>query len=116
MQPLAGEWAVRRSLLASLSVPTGYAVELAALVDTVATHGVDALAQVDLGTRAHRHQSLHDLGGMAVQIMAASLARAGVELDALDDGGALLRQFLPGLATSERLVPVTERPPAQDVA
>ena len=27
LQPLAGEWAVRRSLLESLSVPTGYAVE-----------------------------------------------------------------------------------------
>ena len=36
VQPLAGEWAVRRAHFASLSVPTGYAVELAALIDTVA--------------------------------------------------------------------------------
>ena len=78
LQPLAGEWAVRRSLFESLSVPTGYAVELAALVDTVRAHGIDALAQVDLGTRAHRHQSLRDLSGMATQILAAALARAGV--------------------------------------
>jgi glucosyl-3-phosphoglycerate synthase len=77
-QPLAGEWAVRRSLFETLSVPTGYAVELAALVDTVRAHGLDALAQVDLGTRAHRHQSLRDLSGMATQILAAALARAGV--------------------------------------
>jgi glucosyl-3-phosphoglycerate synthase len=77
-QPLAGEWAVRRSLFETLSVPTGYAVELAALVDTVREHGLDALAQVDLGTRAHRHQSLRDLSGMATQILAAALARAGV--------------------------------------
>ena len=35
VQPLAGEWAVRRSAFAQLSVPTGYAVELAALVDLV---------------------------------------------------------------------------------
>ena len=56
-QPLAGEWAIRRSLFETLHVPTGYAVELAALVDTVRAHGLDALAQVDLGTRAHRHQS-----------------------------------------------------------
>jgi glucosyl-3-phosphoglycerate synthase len=77
-QPLAGEWAVRRELFETLSVPTGYAVELAALVDTVRAHGLDALAQVDLGTRAHRHQSLRDLSGMATQILAAALARAGV--------------------------------------
>jgi glucosyl-3-phosphoglycerate synthase len=77
-QPLAGEWAVRRELFESLSVPSGYAVELAALVDTVRAHGLDALAQVDLGTRAHRHQSLRDLSGMATQILAAALARAGV--------------------------------------
>jgi glucosyl-3-phosphoglycerate synthase len=77
-QPLAGEWAVRRSLFETLSVPTRYAVELAALVDTVRAHGVGALAQVDLGTRAHRHQSLRDLSGMSTQILAAALARAGL--------------------------------------
>ena len=78
LQPLAGEWAIRRSLFETLSVPTGYAVELAALVDTVRARGLGALAQVDLGTRAHRHQSLRDLSGMATQILAAALARAGV--------------------------------------
>ena len=76
-QPLAGEWAVRRELFERLSVPTGYAVELAALVDTLRARGLDALAQVDLGTRAHRHQSLRDLSGMATQILAAALVRAG---------------------------------------
>jgi glucosyl-3-phosphoglycerate synthase len=76
-QPLAGEWAVRRSLFESLSVPHEYAVELAALIDTERAWGLDAIAQVDLGVRAHRHQSLRDLSGMATQIMAAALARAG---------------------------------------
>ena len=76
-QPLAGEWAVRRSLFESLSVPHEYAVELAALIDTQRTRGLDAIAQVDLGVRAHRHQSLSDLSGMATQILAAALARAG---------------------------------------
>jgi glucosyl-3-phosphoglycerate synthase len=51
VQPLAGEWAARRSLMESLSIPVGYGVELATLMDTVAGHGLDALAQVDLGTR-----------------------------------------------------------------
>jgi len=76
-QPLAGEWAVRRTLFEQLSVPTGYAVELAALVDTQRARGLDAIAQVDLGRRTHRHQSLRDLSGMATQILAAALARVG---------------------------------------
>lgn len=80
-QPLAGEWAVRRSLFEQLSVPHGYAVELAALVDTERSRGLDAIAQVDLGTRAHRHQSLRDLSGMSTQILAAALARVGAGPD-----------------------------------
>jgi glucosyl-3-phosphoglycerate synthase len=79
-QPLAGEWAIRRSLFENLHVPTGYAVELASLIDTVRLYGLDALAQVDLGTRAHRHQSLRDLSGMSAQIMSAALSRAGLEV------------------------------------
>jgi glucosyl-3-phosphoglycerate synthase len=76
-QPLAGEWAVRSSLFETLRVPHGYAVEFAALVDTQRSRGLDAIAQVDLGTRAHRHHSLRDLSGMSAQILAAGLARAG---------------------------------------
>jgi glucosyl-3-phosphoglycerate synthase len=116
VQPLAGEWAVRRSLFESLSVPTGYAVELAALVDTLGRHGLDAIAQVDLGTRAHRHQSLRDLGGMSAQIVAAVLARAGARVNG---AGLDLRQFAgsgDGLEAIDRFVPTTERPPARDAA
>ena len=76
-QPLAGEWAVRRTLFEQLSVPHEYAVELAVLVDTQRTRGLETIAQVDLGVRAHRHQSLRDLSGMATQILAAALARVG---------------------------------------
>ena len=34
VQPLAGEWAIRRDLFASLPVPVGYGIELAVLLDT----------------------------------------------------------------------------------
>ena len=119
VQPLAGEWAVRRQHFASLPVPTGYAVELAALVDTVRSCGVDAVAQVDLGRRAHRHQALRDLGAMATQIMAAARRRTGRDLG--DE--VALRQYQPGAAAGAdsgaavgaaqtRAVPVRERPPA----
>ncbi|MEI2810339.1 MAG: glucosyl-3-phosphoglycerate synthase [Nocardioides sp.] len=114
VQPLAGEWAIRRDHFVTLPVPTGYAVELAALVDTVRAGGAASIAQVDLGVRAHRHQSLLDLGGMATQILHAALARAGLELDPTAHQ-SLLRQFT--LASGmpqplDRLVDVRERPPA----
>ena len=112
VQPLAGEWAVRRSAFARLSVPTGYAVELAALADVSRSCGIDAVAQVDLGRRAHRHQALRDLGAMATQIMAAAHRRSDVG----DDDSVVLHQFHPGagrVAPVERPVPVVERPPAE---
>ncbi len=109
VQPLAGEWAVRRAHFASLTVPTGYAVELAALVDTVATLGIDAVAQVDLGRRAHRHQALRDLGAMATQIIAAAERRTGRDIG--DE--VVLRLYHPDFPTADaRRVPVGERPPA----
>lgn len=123
VQPLAGEWAVRRSHLASLSVPTGYAVELAALVDTVSGHGPSAIAQVDLGTRSHGHQALLDLGGMAVQILAATLSRADParvgnpeapsRLSSTRADSAILRQFLEGPVPLDKVVETLERPPAE---
>ena len=33
----------------SLSIPVGYGVELAALIDTASGYGLDSVAQVDLG-------------------------------------------------------------------
>ena len=114
-QPLAGEWAVRRSLFETLSVPSGYAVELAALVDTAHTLGAGAIAQVHLGRRSHRHQSLRDLGAMAAQVMAAGLARATGKPAPAD---VVLRQNLlvDGVPVERaRPVPLTERPPAKFV-
>ena len=111
VQPLAGEWAVRRELLASLSVPTGYAVEMAALIDTVRLHGPHAIAQVDLGRRAHRHQALRDLGAMATQILAAAQRRLGGEVGT---SVALSQYEHQGdeVAAVRRDIPVVERDPA----
>jgi glucosyl-3-phosphoglycerate synthase len=113
VQPLAGEWAVRRSLFASLSVPTGYAVELAALIDTWRTRGLEAIAQVDLGQRSHTHQPLADLGAMATQILTAAWARSSHSHHA---EAIPLTQFVPGPHSGfdavVREVPVVERPPA----
>ena len=75
VQPLAGEYAARRSLLETLVFPTGYGVELAVLIDTLTAAGLDSIAQVDLGTRRHRHQSDGRLGLMASEIIQVALRR-----------------------------------------
>jgi glucosyl-3-phosphoglycerate synthase len=110
IQPLAGEWAVRRSLIETLPIPVGYGVELAVLVDTYGRYGLDAIAQVDLGARAHQHQSVHDLGVMAAEILAVARRRA----DGAEPAGTTLAQFVrAGEGTwNERPFPTAERPPA----
>ncbi len=114
IQPLAGEWAIRRSLFERLSVPTGYAVELASLIDTVRSSGAAAIAQVDLGRRAHRHQALRDLGAMATQITAAAQARSGGS----SREEVRLRQYVRAgrdMHSHDQVVPTSERPPAVSV-
>jgi glucosyl-3-phosphoglycerate synthase len=75
VQPLAGEYAARRSLLERLPFPCGYGVELGLLVDTLGAAGLDAIAQVDVGSRYHRHQADHALGRMASEIWQTALLR-----------------------------------------
>ncbi|NGO73907.1 glucosyl-3-phosphoglycerate synthase, partial [Streptomyces boncukensis] len=80
VQPLGGEYAARRTLLESLPFPVGYGVELALLIDALEAVGLDALAQVDVGVRRHRHQDGQALGRMAAAIQATAerrLARTG---------------------------------------
>lgn len=69
VQPLAGEYAGRRDVLERVPFVSGYGVEAAMLIDLLELVGLDALAQVDLGERLHRHQDTEALGRMAGQIM-----------------------------------------------
>ncbi|MEY3733106.1 MAG: hypothetical protein RL347_465 [Actinomycetota bacterium] len=116
-QPLAGEYAVRRTLVEGLPIPCGYGVEFAILVDTYARHGLAAMAQVDLGERLHRHQDDTRLGLMSAEIWQ-------VALDRLDRDGSLPRpgesiaQFSydpEGIRLTEHLVEVLVRPPVREV-
>ncbi|MGW4982243.1 glucosyl-3-phosphoglycerate synthase [Streptomyces mirabilis] len=68
VQPLGGEYAARRSLLEQLPFPVGYGIELGMLVDALHLVGLDALAQVDVGVRKHRHQDGQALGRMSAAI------------------------------------------------
>jgi glucosyl-3-phosphoglycerate synthase len=77
-QPLAGEIAARRSLLERLPFATGYAVEIAMLIDAYELVGIDAIAEVDLDERQNRHQPLSELGPMATAVMRAVLDRGAI--------------------------------------
>jgi glucosyl-3-phosphoglycerate synthase len=113
-QPLAGEVAARRDLLERIPFSTGYAVEIAMLLDAHAAAGLDALAQVDLDVRQNRHQPLDRLAPMAyavLQAVADRLEREG-RLDA--SGGD---NFLApaGTGFEPLTVPIVERPPMESV-
>lgn len=84
-QPLAGEVAGRREVLASIPFHTGYGVEIAMLVEAWDRVGIGAMAQVDLGTKRNAHQSLSALNGMANEVVAA-LAEVLDRLDRPDLG------------------------------
>jgi glucosyl-3-phosphoglycerate synthase len=116
VQPLAGEWAARRGLMESLSIPVGYGVELSTMLDTYARYGLAALAQVDLGARAHRHQADHDLAVMAAELLVVADRRR--TSPARLPAPAQLQQFVRrhGVAVPRRRpIPTRERPPIQSV-
>ena len=114
-QPLAGETAARRELLESLPFPVGYGVETALLIDALRACGLDALAQVDLGSRLNRHQSLRELSAMALAVLCAGLPR-GLPPDALAAlaPGRMLLRAPPGGEPETRDVPIAERPPMRE--
>lgn len=113
LQPLGGEYAGTRDLLASIPFAPGYGVEIGILIDTYDRFGLDAIAQVNLGVRTHRNRPLSDLGPMSRQVIATLLTRCGV-----GDSGVGLTQFVPdGDGQSPRVsaVSLTDRPPMNDV-
>ena len=116
VQPLAGEYAARRSLLERLPFATGYGVELALLIDTEREVGLDAMAQVDLGERRHRHHSDDRLGRMAAEIWQTALARLHRDGDSTH-AEATLTQFVSSSDAATGYRPVVhdvtalERPP-----
>ncbi len=76
IQPLSGEYAVRRTLLEKIPFPIGYGVETSHLIDVYHMVGMSAIAQTDLDQRVHRNQTTRDLGRMAFGILQTFLSRA----------------------------------------
>jgi len=75
IQPLAGEYAGRRSLLEAIPFFTGYAVEIGHLIDAAERVGIEGLGQVDLERRVHRNQELEGLSRMSFVILQAVVKR-----------------------------------------
>ncbi|MES5821672.1 glucosyl-3-phosphoglycerate synthase [Streptomyces sp. RG80] len=115
VQPLGGEYAARRSLLEQLPFPVGYGVELGMLVDALHLVGLDALAQVDVGVRKHRHQDGQALGRMSAAIYRTAQLRLA--------RGHLIRPSLTQFERGESgfeprtySVDTEERPPMAEIA
>jgi glucosyl-3-phosphoglycerate synthase len=120
VQPLGGEYAGRRSALEQVPFVSSYGVEVGLLIDLLQVCGLQGLAQVDLGTRTHSHQSDEALGTMAGQIVNTLLSRAerGRHGRRLQPGG-LLTQFTHDGARfvpTSTAVAVDQRPPMATVA
>lgn len=120
MQPLSGEYAVRREVLEHIAFPIGYGVEISHLIDVYTKWGLYAFAQTDLDKRVHRNQDTRDLGKMAFGILQAFLKRAE-QLDMLDvkaEMSQVLRQFQTRDRTFEQQefhIVEEERPPMIEI-
>ncbi|MFF1721788.1 glucosyl-3-phosphoglycerate synthase [Streptomyces sviceus] len=115
VQPLGGEYAARRSLLEQLPFPVGYGVELGMLVDALHLVGLDALAQVDVGVRKHRHQDGQALGRMSAAIYRTAqlrLARGHMIRPALTQ----FERGRDGFEPRTYSVDTEERPPMVEIA
>ncbi|WP_310599373.1 glucosyl-3-phosphoglycerate synthase [Desulfobulbus sp.] len=121
IQPLAGEFAARRSLLETIPFPVGYGVEAAHLVDLHARHGLSIFAQSDLGQRLHRNRGNAELGRMACAILQVVERRLHLRRGRPESTGpdCLIRQFVrrgDTFAAVSFAIDEQERPPMLTVA
>ncbi len=76
IQPLSGEYAVRREVLEQIAFPIGYGVETSHLIDVYHKFGLEAFAQTDLDKRVHENKPTQALGKMAFGILQTFIKRA----------------------------------------
>ena len=121
VQPLAGDYAGRRTLLEQVPFFTGYGVEIGLIIDVAEQFGMDAIAQVDLEEWHHRNRHIGELSRMAFAVLQTAFHRLA------STGRIDLRTTpSPGLIQFEHdgesyrmqpsLIEVRERPPAITVS
>ena len=121
VQPLSGEFGGRRRLLEAVPFHRGYAVDLGLLIDLSRRFGIEAIAQVDLGTRVHRNRPLRELGPQAAAITAMALERADLPSPgrSVDDAGRdvemLADLVMPRPEFGDAIITVGRLPPMETV-
>lgn len=120
LQPLSGEYAVRREVLEQLVFPIGYGVETAHLIDVYQKWGLEAFAQVDLDQRIHANQSTRALGRMAFGILQTFLSRLEEHqiVTGLPEIRTIMRQFQTTGQEHEQVeyeITQDERPPMCEI-
>ncbi len=120
IQPLSGEYAVRREVLEAIPFPIGYGVETSHIIDVFQSWGLEAFAQTDLDQRVHRNQSTRSLGKMSFGILQTFFSRLmalGIIKDQLELSH-ILRQFQARdeeFETLELTIEEEERPPMNTI-
>jgi len=76
IQPLSGEYAVRREVLEQIAFPIGYGVETSHLIDVYHKFGLESFAQTDLDKRVHENKPTTALGKMSFGILQTFIKRA----------------------------------------
>lgn len=120
IQPLSGEYAVRREVLQEIPFPIGYGVETSHLIDVYKKYGLEAFAQTDLDKRVHRNQPTQALGRMAFGLLQTFLTRAEDQdvLSINKDFTTVLRQFQAhkeDYDLTEHEIVEDERPPMIEI-
>lgn len=75
-EPLGGLFAGRVSSFRKLELESDYGVDIGVLLDMAMRHGVESVAEVNLGVISHRNRDLGDLSLMAQQVARTILSRA----------------------------------------
>jgi glucosyl-3-phosphoglycerate synthase len=120
IQPLAGEYAGRRTALERMPFFTGYGVETGLLIDLFNEFGLRAIAQVDLEERIHRNQSLAALSQMSFAILQVVMQRLQeknrIELmDEVNRSMKLIKHWGQGYALELKAIQDRERPPMMSI-
>jgi len=116
IQPLAGEYGGRRSVLERVPFFVGYGVETGLLIDLFSQFGLQAIAQVDLEERIHRNQSLPSLSQMAFAIIQVFVQRLEEKnriklMEEVNQSMKLIRQKETTYALDVKDIRDQERPP-----
>jgi len=116
IQPLAGEYAERRSVLERVPFFTGYGVETGLLIDLLNEFGLKAIAQVDLEERVHRNQPLVSLSQMSFAIVQVVMQRLQEKrrieiIDEVNRSMKLIKPQKKSFALELKPIQDHERPP-----